>query len=139
MDPEAIYPRLPVPLQHLACSLVGLHTNRTRYGARFRQVLADAEARTYWAADDIASFRDRRLAEFVSGAAASLPFYRDRLHAAGASPSDIQILADLSALPVLTKAEVQEHARELVSSQAANSRGVRTVHTSGTTGGGLRF
>ena len=42
-------------------------------------------------------------------------FYRERIHAAGASSSDIQTLADLSALPVLTKAEVQEHARELVS------------------------
>ena len=138
-DPEAIYLRLPVPLQHVACSLVGWRTKRTRYGGDFRRVLADAEARTYWAPDDIASFRDRRLAELVSEAAATLPFYRDRLHAAGTSPSDIQTLGDLSALPVLTKAEVQEHTRELISSHAANSRGVRTVHTGGTTGGGLRF
>jgi phenylacetate-CoA ligase len=137
-DLEAIYLRLPVALQHAACSLVGWRTKRTRYGREFRQILTDAEARTYWTADHTASFRDRRLAEFVSRAA-TLPFYRDRIHAAGGSPSDIRTLGDLSALPVLTKAEVQEHASELVSPHAASSRGVRTVHTSGTTGGGLRF
>src|SRR5207245_2379915 len=98
-----------------------------------------AEARTYWTADESGSFRDHRLAEVVSDAAAAVPFYHARIERAGASPSEVKTLDDLSALPVLTKVDVQEHARELVSLAAASTRHVRTVHTSGTTGGGLHF
>ena len=44
-DLEAIYLRLPVPLQHMACSFVGWRTTRTRYGGEFPQILAEAKAR----------------------------------------------------------------------------------------------
>jgi phenylacetate-CoA ligase len=137
-DLEAIYLRLPIPLQNLACTLVGWHTGRTRYGGEFSRILADAEARTYWSVEETLEFRNRRLAAFVAHAVATVPFYADRVLAAGISPSRVEKIDDLADLPVLTKSEAQEHAARLIS-RAVPSRGTHLVHTSGTTGGGLRF
>jgi phenylacetate-CoA ligase len=137
-DREAIYLRLPIPFQHLACTFVGWRTGRTRYGGEFPQILADAQARTYWSVEDVDAFRNRRLAEFVARSAATVPFYRDRLRAAGISPSRIETIDDLARLPILTKAEAQEHGARLIST-AAPTHETHMVHTSGTTGGALRF
>jgi phenylacetate-CoA ligase len=101
-------------------------------------MLADAEARTYWSADDIAAFRDRLLSRFVQHCAATVPFYRDRFAAAGIRPGDVKSVDDLRLLPILERREAQEHASEFVSS-AVPERKTRIVHTSGTTGGALRF
>ena len=35
LDAEAIYRRLPTPLQHAACTVVGWHLNRVRYPRSF--------------------------------------------------------------------------------------------------------
>ena len=137
-DLEAIYLRLPVPLQHMACSFVGWRTTRTRYGGEFPQILAKAEARTYWSAEETVAYRDRRLAEFVSAAASAVPAYRERFQVARLRPSEIRTVADLSSLPILTKAEAQDFSTQVLRSPASGGT-VRIVHTSGTTGGGLRF
>jgi phenylacetate-CoA ligase len=138
IDSEAIYARLPIPLQQLACSLVGLRTERTRYAGDFLRILADAQARTYWPKEDITALRDRRLAECVAHSAATVPFYQERLRVAGVAPSDIRSLDDLAQLPILEKHEAQEHSAELVSI-AVPKEDRHMVHTSGTTGGALRF
>src|SRR5437773_1233826 len=65
VDAEAVYLRLPIPLQHAACSAVGWWTQRTRYADPFQQVLAATTARTYWSTDEVEAFRNRRLAEVV--------------------------------------------------------------------------
>lgn len=137
VDPEAIYLRLPIALQQLSCSFVGWRTQRTRYAGAFTKILADAQARTYWSGEEIRAFRDCRLSELIAHCAATVPFYRERLHAADVAASDIKSIDDLRYLPILTKHEAQKHARELVSVGPAGAR--RMVHTSGTTGGALRF
>src|SRR5437764_1690172 len=138
IDAEGIYLRVPTPLQHLACSVVGWQTERTRYAGDFRSLLEDAQRRTYWSAEQIRAFRDERLGEFVRYAARNIPFYRDRLDRAGLDPERIRSLEDLASLPILTKGEAQEQTREFRSS-AAQKKGTTIAHTSGTTGGALRF
>ena len=44
IDAEGIYLRVPTPLQHLACSVVGWQTERTRYAGDFRSLLEDAQS-----------------------------------------------------------------------------------------------
>jgi phenylacetate-CoA ligase len=137
-DLEAIYLHLPTPLQHLGCSFVGWRTLGTRYGGEFPQILAEIEARTFWSTEEVVAFRERRLARFVTHAAATAPFYGERLRVAGVAPSDIKSLHDLASLPLLTKADAQEHASSLISKAVGRSE-TQMVHTSGTTGGALRF
>jgi phenylacetate-CoA ligase len=137
-DSEDIYQRLPIPLQNLGCSFVGWRTERTRYAGAFSKIFDELVARTYWSEDEMVAFRDRRLASIVEFGARTIPLYRDRLRDAGLGPSDVGSLADLSALPILTKAEAQQQAKEFVSADPSLGK-THMVHTSGTTGAALRF
>lgn len=138
LDLESIYLRLPTPVQDVGCSVVGWSTERTRYGGEFQKILAEAQGRTYHSDKEIREFRDRRLAEFVAHCSATVPFYRERLRGAGVTPSDIKSIDDLSLLPILTKVEAQKYGAELLST-AIPTMATRMIHTSGTTGGALRF
>jgi phenylacetate-CoA ligase len=137
LDAEAVYLRLPIKLQDLACGFVGWRTERTRYAPPFPRILEEAIARTYWSVEETASFRDQRLAALISTAVDRSPFYRERFRAAGISPSGISSMTDLLSVPILTKGEAQELARERT--EAEHEVKARTVHTSGTTGAALRF
>jgi len=138
LDLEALYQRLPIPVQHAACSVVGWRTEHTRYDATFSEILAETVARTFWSAEELAAYRDRRVAEFVEHAARTTSFYAARLRAGSLAPSQVRSLEDLESLPILTKHEAQEHQPELVSS-GIGRRQARSTHTSGTTGGALVF
>jgi phenylacetate-CoA ligase len=138
IDPEGLYLRLPVPLQHAACTFVGWRTARTRYAGMFEKLLAEAEARTLWSAEEIRRYQAERFQRFVAHAVATVPFYRERFAAVGLEPSAVRSFEDFRALPILTKEEAQEHAHELISTAVPAKQQVWT-HTSGTTGGALRF
>ena len=138
IDPEAVYQRLPILLQNISCSVVGLHTEKTRYGREFRKQFEEAFARTICSVEKTNAFRDQRLIAMVEHAARTSPFYRERFRAAGIAASDIRSIEDLASLPILTKREAQAHAPRLVST-VIPPRETRMAHTSGTTGGALRF
>jgi phenylacetate-CoA ligase len=135
---ESVYLRLPVALQELAVSAVGWRTRRTRYDRTFRAFLREAEERDRWSDDLAAAFRDRQLAKAVAHAAAAVPHWREAFRAAGLDPSAVSGLADLAALPTLTKTELQAAPDRFSASGPGLPRAVR-VHTSGTTGTGLHL
>jgi phenylacetate-coenzyme A ligase PaaK-like adenylate-forming protein len=137
LDLEALYRRLPIPLQHVGCSLVGWRTERTRYSDAFHRLFNEAVARTYWSAEQLAAFRDRRLLAHIDQAVRMSTFYGDRFRHVGLVSSEIRSMRDLAVLPILTKAEAQEHMAEL--SAVTPTRETQMVHTSGTTGGALWF
>jgi phenylacetate-CoA ligase len=138
IDPEALYLRLPVALQHAACTYIGWRTSRTRYAGKFESLLAEAEARTFWSAEELRAYQSQKLQNFVAHAVATAPFYRQRFAAARLEPSAVRSIEDLRALPILTKDEVQKHVRDLISNGVPDKERV-WIHTSGTTGGALRF
>ena len=139
MDVERIYRALPIPLQHVACSAEGLRVERRRYNDEFRSLLSQAEARAGWSQEELERYRDRRLLEFVAYALANVPYYRRRLAEAGIRADEITSVEDYARLlPVVTKTDAQEHGPELRSPTVAKGD-YFLEHTSGTTGGGLRF
>jgi len=138
MDLEAVYLKLPTFAQNWACTLEGFRILRNRYNAEFRTLLREAEERTFWPADRIIEFRNRRLANFVRHCAETIPYYRRHFREWGIAPDQVRSLEDLKSIPVLTKAEIQEHYQELLSEAVPPSQRI-IAHTSGTTGGGLRF
>ncbi len=135
---QKLYLRFPAAVQNLACSLEGWRIKRRRYGGNFEEILRQVEARGEWTQEQIEEYRDRRLAWFIREVAAKAPFYQRRFREAGLDPKRVRTLSDLAALPVLTKAEVQEHLRELTPRGLELGRQL-VAHTSGTTGGGLAF
>jgi len=135
---EILYPRLPIPLQHIACSLEGWRIQRMRFSEPFPTLLREAESRAAWSAEQMQDYRDARLRAFVRHAADTVPYYRRRFRELGISPDDIRTLEDLRRLPILTRQEVQEHSQELISEAVPEGQRIMT-RTSGTTGTPLRF
>ncbi len=137
-DAESIYLKLPIPLQNLICSLEGWRIKRSRFGGPFPRLLREAESRTFWSMEQVRAYRDRRLRAFVQHCVRTVPFYRRQFRRLGLDADAIRTIDDLQHLPILTKKEVQEHYAEFVS-EAVPKRQQLIVHTSGTTGSGLRF
>src|SRR5581483_10304025 len=138
MNLEALYRRLPTALQNAALSWEGRRVVRQRYGGDFDAISREVHARWTWTPEQVIAFRDRRLSNFVRHAVETTPHYRDLFARLRLKPDDIRTLTDLSQLPVLTKAEVQDNLDRFVST-AIDPKTIYHSHTSGTTGGGLKF
>ena len=138
MNLEHLYAKLPIPLQNLICNLEGARIRRSRYGKAFPPLLEAYESRTFQSPEEAAFLRDERLRAFVVHCVETVPYYRDLFRKLKLRTEDIQTLEDLSKLPVLTKEKVQDHYSELLSEIVPERERV-IAHTSGTTGGGLRF
>lgn len=119
---EAVYARLPIPLQQAACSLEGWRIRRHRYGDRFALLLREAEERLTWPEERLLEYRDLRYRMFVEMAARTVPYYQ----------------AAASGQPLLEKDTVRENPLAFRSLTLRPAE-LRPVHTSGTTGSGLRF
>lgn len=138
VDLEGLYLKLPIPLQHATCSLEGWRIQRSRFGSSFWMLLREAESRTFWSEEQVRAYRDDRLRTFIQHSAHTVPFYQRWFRESGVSQEDIQTIEDLKRLPILTKEIVQDNYPDLVS-EALPRRDQIITHTSGTTGGGLRF
>ncbi len=132
---ESVYRKLPTVLQNVACSLEGWRIGSGRYGGDFQRLLSEYESRTFWTPEQIDEFQEQRLREFI-GVCGGIPFYRRRFREAGVPP-EIRSMKELETLPILTKLEVQEAYGGPEWPVAL--KGTQPVHTSGTTGAGLRF
>ena len=138
LDVEALYRRLPIPLQHVVCSVEGRRLERQRYGRDYRSVLESAKRRASASWEEASAYRDARLNAFVRHCVETVPYYR-RWFAENRVDSDaVRTMADLQMLPILTKAEVQADVSDFQSETVPRRQRVAT-HTSGSTGAGLRF
>jgi phenylacetate-CoA ligase len=135
---EVIYPRLPVRLQNLACTAQGFSQRRLRYGGEFRRLLDWLEESEWWPAEELRAYQEEQLRRLVAHAYATTPYYRRVFDERRLRPDDIRTLDDLAKLPLLTKEDVRQHYREMVSSEADRRRLI-FCHTSGTTGKSLHF
>lgn len=138
LDPETLYDRLPTGLQDVICNVEGWRLRRNRFGGSFRDLLRDVEGRAAWPSELVIAYRDDRLRRFVKHCSNSVPFYRRLFQEQRIRADDIRTLKDLRQLPVLTKEIVQRNISDFTSNAVAQRQHV-LVHTSGTTGAGLRF
>lgn len=83
------------------------HPSYSRYAREFQEA-------QYFSADDLERWQGQRLREQLLHAFRNVPFYRRRFETAGVTPLDIRTPGDLKALPVLTKAELECHGKELL-------------------------
>ncbi|MEO0996924.1 MAG: hypothetical protein AAFX58_05350 [Pseudomonadota bacterium] len=83
--------------------------------------------------------QERALRALVQHSYRNVPFYRQRLDAAGVGPDDIASAADLQRLPVLTKGELAAQPLERVLDTTAERGSLRLQTTSGSSGSPFRF
>ena len=138
LDRESFYSVLPVPIQNLICSVEGYRIQRRRFGASFPHVLRHIEERSKCSGAQVREFRDRRLRDYVHHCASRVPHYQTWFAQNNVHPTEIRKLDDLHVLPVVTKNDVQTRVARFVSAAVPGDRRI-WVHTSGTTGAGLRF
>lgn len=138
MDREKIYAFFPILIQNILCSIEGWRVTRFRYNQNFNRLLKEAENRTFWSYDDICTFRDFRLIKFIDWSYKTVPYYKRLFKILGAFPAEFKSIEDLQKIPILTKNQVQENPGDFVSERILKKKQV-IAHTSGSTGGGLRF
>jgi len=94
--------------------------------------------RTQWLGTSaLAELQYRKLQRLLSHAYRHCPFHRRRMDRAGILPATMHSLADLRALPLLTKAMIQRHTNELTWTHVPG--GARRYTTGGSTGDPLIF
>ena len=135
-DMPRAYDRSPAWVQSLACTAYGARTNYGRYGRGFGLRLAAAIERASWPEEKVLAYRNARLRRIVR-LAADTPHYRRIFASLGGAWNDFATPEGLAHLPILTKLEVQAHPEAF--RPEGHPPHAQMVHTSGTTGAGLRF
>jgi phenylacetate-CoA ligase len=133
-----VYPHSPIALQNAAFSMVGWHNEITCCGRGFSSLLNEYESRTFADAEVIRDRRDARLKAYLQHAYETVPFYRKWFDDVGLHPRDVATLDDLAALPILSKASVQERRHEFLSTGIPRHQR-KYISTGGSTGSGLNL
>ena len=134
----AIYDRLPVFLQHMACTLVGLKTRRERYTPHFHRMLDWLTETDTWPVERLLEYQNAQLRNLVQHCYETVPYYHSQFDELGIKPDDIRSVDDLKVLPILTKETVRANREQFISSDVRKMK-VFDITTSGTTGAGMRF
>ena len=100
--------------------------------------LRELEDSQWWPRDRIDALQRGRLQETIRHAYAHVPYYRRVMRERAIEPQDIGAVADLSHLPILTKAIVRENLHDLTADDARRGDLIRS-RTSGSTGSPLVF
>lgn len=96
------------------------------------------ERSQWFSQDELVRYQDQRLRQIVDQAYHRVPYYQDLFRRFKLRPDDIRTVADLSKLPLLSKAALR---KDFLRLQATDQRRhhARLVRTSGTSGEPLRF
>jgi len=107
-------------------------------GKAFRAQLAFANDAASWSAEQSRVYQTRQLRAILQLAHERSPYWRAVIDEAGIKPSDVQQPEDIRALPLIDKQTLIEHGAKMLT-RPANSPGVDTVSTGGSSGVPLKF
>lgn len=94
--------------------------------------------RTQWlSSSELTAQQFKKFQKLVSYAYEHVPFYRERYQSERIRPQDIRSYEDFRSLPILTRNDVKDHRRELISTEFRGE--VFEGSTSGSTGQPIRF
>ncbi|MCK0137247.1 phenylacetate--CoA ligase family protein [Arenibacter sp. S6351L] len=133
-----IYENTPIYGQNLICSIYGTFLKRKRFSKEFFKYLDWLEESQYWNEQEIYDYKLRELQKIYQHAYATVPFYRHKYKKAGLPLNLIQELDDTHKIPILKKAEIREHWKNMVSQNHPDGK-LFSRQTSGSTGTALDF
>lgn len=94
------------------------------------------EESQWWGRERLTSLQVQRLRDFLLGAQQRVPYYRALFHKIGFDPREVAEIADLAALPFLTKMDIRANTESLKSERSA---GLTRFNTGGSSGEPLVF
>lgn len=107
----------------------------TPLGAITLALLYQLEKTQWWSSQDIINFQFQQLANVLTHADRTIPFYHERFRAAGVDPASIKTLDQLGQIPLLSRPQLQQAGTALLSKNVPKSHGkTYTITTSGSTG-----
>lgn len=133
-----LYDRLPVFVQNVILSGFSGLLDRERYGGNFNAYRDFLEESQWYSAERLQEYQESKLRELIKYSYAHVPYYRRIMDENAIKPGDIQNLNDLSKMPVLTRADINQNFHQLLSDEF-NLKTVKKGHTSGTTGSPLEI
>jgi phenylacetate-CoA ligase len=127
------YQALPQGLQS-AIGFAWRHLpQRWRLGRRFPEFRRLTHESEGWTVEELQGYQLKQLRQVLHHATATCPFYQTAFARAGFRPEYVQQLQDLERCPLLTKADLQRHLPDLVSSDAPAKKRLY-ITTGGSTG-----
>lgn len=94
------------------------------------------EKSQWWSPERIERYRVERLRQFLGRVASTVPYYEGLFRSVGFDPAGLHAVADLAALPLLTKATIRANTEAL---KARDATGLRRFNTGGSSGEPLIF
>lgn len=134
----SIYSKMPIWLQDLAVQIYSYKIEYQRYGKDYRRMLASLIESDKWTSEQIRLYKEANLRRIITYAYEHTSFYKEWFDSHGVHPNDFQRLEDLQKFPVLTKEDVRENWKKMVSDEYKKKDLIR-YHTSGSTGKALDF
>jgi len=135
---EDIYKKLPVSLQNIACSLEGWRINRQRFGGNFTELLQFAEIRSNWTQEQVLTYRNNRLIQFLKYCQRNIPFYSNYFKTNGLDYRDFKSIDEISVLPIMRKQVINENIDDFTADNFPKKDLIK-MKTSGSTGSPLHF
>ena len=89
--------------------------------------------RAYWNQDRLTEYQNKRLRKIIKYAYDYVPYYHKKFRKLGIKPLDIKTKKDLNRLPIISKDEIRENLKEMISKEF-NVNDLKMLSTSGSTG-----
>ncbi len=133
---EAGYTKSPIFFQNLLLNAKAAELYFERYGKKFWKTYHNFEKNQWLSEGELTELQNRKLKKLIKHAYHSVPYYNKVMTDRKLIPADIKTIGDLNKLPVLTKRDIQNNFKQLIS-KASKKLFLRHGHTSGTTGSPL--
>ena len=129
-----LYHRSPVFFQNVMASVYGYKKNRYRFAHPKAQHWSEFYQSTKtWSEERLCEYQWSELKRTLKHAEQTVPFYRDRFRDCGVSADDIKSPEDMARIPYVTKSDIADHGRSMISELYGDDE-VESHPTSGSTG-----
>ena len=135
MSSPFAYRHSPIWAQELFISAKSSLRGMMREGRAFESVAAEVRESEWRSEQELRDFQSWKLQMIVKSAARDVPYYRDKYRSLDLNFEKLEFPEDIAKLPLLTKADVREGGKSLVSTRKQGP--LFSGSTSGTTGAPL--
>jgi len=132
------YDTAPAFLQNWMLSGYSMILDAGRYGKRFHILQQEFSQTERLRKTDLLAYQDEKLRQLIKHAYNTVPYYRRIFDENRLDIGDVKTQNDLVKLPILTKQDIKENFKNLISASMKHNRLV-FGHTSGTTGSPLEI
>jgi phenylacetate-CoA ligase len=94
----------------------------------------DLRKSQYLSRENIQEYQIEKLKKLIAYAYAHVPYYKEKMDAAGIRPNDIKSLDDLTKLPILDKSDIRKNLHFDLMAEGFDRKKMRKITTSGSTG-----